>query len=907
MGSAAAFVLQSGILWVLAALVGTLVGSWLLVIYWEYSISRALGKYPQDFDHIQGEIKKILQEIQSYSPEDPLPYGPIVAGINRQVDTIANQLADFKKQYADIQTQHHKMSAHPVRYILGAPVYIFTWYGMYRNTKKIQPEIEGLQGLIGNAWSLEKDLAKQAWLLASRVRAAITQQKNVRQMMDYLSDQKLYGDTFDAMVEKEDLANEVIEHIPEYFLVDEEESISDHAGKLDVWVVHKLLSEAEPLLEDMHEKLSLWISQYEKLAEKVDHHRDQLAHLEQLVNAVPEGIDLQSQKTQIVALRDTLKVLSDTLTRLEVESIEPVERELDHVQMIITEDSVHVRQGYNDFSRLNKLLAELSDERAEASIVIEKLVRSPTYPINWDRSNTSFMEINKRVSEFSNPQGPRTVEEINKDANAAQELLESMRSLNSRIHRIERDHQDLLDVFTSDEIQHGMDRLREYYQLGDQIAQYDLENWITADSAPTYIDDVQNLEAAQQVFLGRDYTERIPETEIEQWLQQAIDLVGDHAQLKVRSEKLLARLQFIKSTESEAKEQFATVEKAFNQLKWLVNSNVLLEKIATNDIEKISPRVVQSGAQLSEPRSGKIEDKLRRVQSLRDALENAGRKWLELLNQDINQRRSLLTGKIELINNIARLDDPAIEKAQRLLEQLDLNNNSIRPTPDFHLDFEDIISELNSRSLKWQELVAIQTELEEIVETPLVDAYKHVETQRNLSLDALAAASRIIPERRQWPPCTVSISNERLEMDRLESVHSEIAGKNTRAIWAVRQYGELAASYQTLTGKIERSIEWANHEQNRITDLEKEIERLNRHLKQQEQSAVGDVERVQQYRRLRAQANLTIERQKQRWISSAPGSSVTGEYEDILQSLVETTRTLRETVDQLRADSQSVL
>ncbi len=144
-------------------------------------------------------------------------------------------------------------------------------------------------------------------------------------------------------------------------------------------------------------------------------------------------------------------------------------------------------------------------------------------------------------------------------------------------------------------------------------------------------------------------------------------------------------------------------------------------------------------------------------------------------------------------------------------------------------------------------------------------------------------------------------------MDRLESVHSEIAGKNTRAIWAVRQYGELAASYQTLTGKIERSIEWANHEQNRITDLEKEIERLNRHLKQQEQSAVGDVERVQQYRRLRAQANLTVERQKQRWISSAPGSSVTGEYEDILQSLVETTRTLKESVDQLRTDSQSVL
>ncbi len=150
-----------------------------------------------------------------------------------------------------------------------------------------------------NAWAQERELDKQAWLLASRVRAAITKQQNVRQMMDYLGDQKLYGDTFEAMVEIEDLVMEAIDHIPDYFLLDEEDNISAHAGKLDVWVVHKILSESEPILEDMHEKLSLWIRQYDQLAEKVDHHMDQLAHFEHLVNAAPEGVDLVPQKTQL--------------------------------------------------------------------------------------------------------------------------------------------------------------------------------------------------------------------------------------------------------------------------------------------------------------------------------------------------------------------------------------------------------------------------------------------------------------------------------------------------------------------------------------------------------------------------------------------------------------------------------
>ncbi len=176
-----------------------------------------------------------------------------------------------------------------------------------------------------------------------------------------------------------------------------------------------------------------------------------------------------------------------------------------------------------------------------------------------------------------------------------------------------------------------------------------------------------------------------------------------------------------------------------------------------------------------------------------------------------------------MIANIASLDDPAVSKAKYLLENSEGDKKSSPTVPAFHLQFEDIISAIKSGSVVWQELVAVQTELEELVETPLIDAYNHAEDQRKLALDALVAASRIIPETRQWPPCSVSISDERVEMERLESVRSAIASKNTRAIWAVRQYGELAASYQTLTGKIERSKDWAMHEQKRITDLEREI------------------------------------------------------------------------------------
>lgn len=902
MDSGAAFVLQSGILWVLLILVGVLVGSWLIVIYWDYSISRALEEYPAEFDNIQGEIKKILQEIQTYSSEDPLPYGPIVAGITQQVDTIANRLTVVKKLHVDTQTKHHRMSARPLRYILGAPVYVFTWYGLIRNTARIRTELVELQSLAANARAQERELDKQAWLLASRVRASITLQENVHRMMDYLGNQKLYGDTYDAMVEKEDLVVEAIEHIPEYFLIDEEDGISSHAGKFDVWIVYKILSEVEPLLNDMHERLTLWINQYDALAEKANHHQDQLDHLKQLVNAAPHGMELTAQQTQLVALGETMRVLLDTLSRLEVESIELVGQELDQVHRIIIETSTAVRQGFNNCSKLNGLLSELTELQSEVSEVYEKLVRASTYPIIWDRSSSAFMDVNKRIKHIGTIDSPRTLEEIETALIEVQELLVSLRGLSAQINDINGDHQDMLELFSSEEIQNGLDRFQEYYQLSDQISLYDSGNWLKADSAATYIDDVQNLETAHKVFLGRDHTKSIPESEVKVWHQKAGELTDRHKQLAVRSEKLLARLQFVKRTESEAKEELATVQKAFNQLKWLVNSNPLLKKVAASDIEKISTQVVQCNRQLEQTHSGIIEDKLRRVQSLRGVVESAGRKWLDILNQDINQRKSLLKGKIEVICNIASLEDPGIEKAQRLLGGDAQSGKLIQPEPAFHLPFEDIIAELKRQSLQWQELVAVQTEVEEIVETPLVGAYNHAETQRKTALDALAAASRVIPEKPQWPPCSVSISEERREMGRLELIRSEITGKNTRAIWAVRQFGELAASYQTLAGKVQRSKEWALHEQKRITDIEGEIERNNKKLQQLEQLVSDDPGAVEQVRLQRAQAKLSIEKQKQRWSLSAPMTPEVGEYEEILQSLIETARILRAAVDDLRTE-----
>ncbi|MGW8249724.1 MAG: hypothetical protein ACWGO1_03710, partial [Anaerolineales bacterium] len=596
---------------------------------------------------------------------------------------------------------------------------------------------------------------------------------------------------------------------------------------------------------------------------------------------------------QLIVLKDTLKVLIDTLTRLEVESFDLVEQELDQVQMSANEISTQLRDGYRVYPQLQKTLEELHGLQVETAELFDDLIKASLYPVVWDRSQNPFAELNKRVNVLGAVEKPRTLQEVQLDWIAAQELLASMRSLNRSTKQVVEFHEKLVSLVESEEIQQGLDRFAGYSQLATKITRYNPENWTKSESASTFLEDVQKIEILHKSFISRDPVRTLPESEVELWLQKAGGLVEAHKKLHLRSQKLQDRLRSIQIGERNAKEEYETVQKALTQIKWLANSSAILKKITERGLNRLSIQSGRCDEQLSSPKTGVIEDKIHMVQKLKEAVEDAGHGWLGQLNQDVDQRIALLSEKVKMLDKIASLDDPALEKVRRLLDQETPVKPADKNIPSFHISLEEMVFELKARSLFWQELAAAQKELEEIVEMPLLDAFKHAEAQRGQAIDAMTKAAGIIPEQRSWPPSTVSIAAERAELSRLESERSALVQKPARAIWAVREYGELAASYQTLAGKLERSSEWALHEQKRISDLEGQIDRLNHQWQRQEQLDAADPQAVDQIRRVRAQAMLSLESQKQRWMLPSPDVQDAASYEEILQNLVEIVRLLR--------------
>jgi hypothetical protein len=895
MGAGEFFALIMGLWWVLLVLFIIVSGVYGLVHYLQRKLPKSLKRVPQHIHHIQTECRRIISETRSYSPDDPLPYGPLVAGIHRQLDVIANQLVPLRSNYVDIQNREHALRLRPWKILLGAPIYLYKWYGIRKDTLQILQEFDELHKLVGLAWQDIGELKKQAWLVASKSREVVAREKEIRRLLDHLGNQKLYGDTFDLVATQEESVIEALERIPDYFLLADEETIAKLSTKEAVCEVYALLNQSDPVLDDLRDKLSLWTAEHRRLSEKAFQVQQQMELVEHLLESKPEVIDVTDEAGRVQAVRATMDVLSETLSRLEVESIALIDQELDRSQKLISEIGRGVRIALRQYPSLKALMDEILNRQKDCSDKFAELIKRTHYPILWEQSNQEFIELNKAVNDLGPLDKARNLEQLDKDVTLVEALSLRWAKLQATLNEVAAQHQNLLDILVSEEVQQGLDWIEEYRLLVERIAAYHPDNWPKAEAVANFADDVQKIEAHHRLVRGWASAKNIPESALPTWIAEADKLVQDHKNMRLRSEKIRERLKWLKSEEEKAREIYQGARSVVNQLSWIANSNVFLGQIADADLQRINQSLERSRVELEQTTAGLVEKKTRLIESDHKEIVQTARKWLERLNREIDRRCVILTEKTDHLSEIAKLEDPVFDKVRRTLLKEERTKIPDDSAPFIASSPGEIILELKGRSIIWQELVAAQEELEEIVEIPLLDSFRHANEQRQKTLSALDRAMEKIAEHPSWPPCSVSIVQEKMDLEKLEGERKALKSAPLRAIWAVRQYGELAARYQVLEGKISSSFQWAVQEQERVLQLEKEIELLLKNWNQRGQRYTRDPHVMEQIRDLRARATLALDHLKQKWISASPGSGGSLTYQELVQNILDISRFLKTT------------
>lgn len=504
---------------------------------------------------------------------------------------------------------------------------------------------------------------------------------------------------------------------------------------------------------------------------------------------------------------------------------------------------------------LEKALADIAERFRQISAHFEGLEANPVHPVSWDVSRSELYDLRQQIERTGTIKKTRTVEALEIDTTTAGKILDRLAALANHAQQVGRDHQELLSLLVNPEIQQGPDFTRQTQKLASQVENYAPENFQAAHGVDRLRRELSSLNDSHRRLTWQDLAEPVKESEIPEILTEARNLSTLHKSLRPRVAGIQTRLSEIQASERNGRDELNRIKALLNQAVALSGSNPAMSG-ASAEFEQYRQSVDPLLVDLERSKQGNLDQKVERVKELVRSADLAGSRWLGKLIDELNGKKETLSKKLDVLIEIALLDDPAVLEAQNLLErkagqkqpdasvvvaQVSVNSSgagverikSFIPfgkgksnggsTGDHktvaNITLAQAIPLMKQCNEEWQRCVAATRALEEI-ERPLLERHQQAEQQRGNARQLLSRAQELIPASRTWPPTGQLLGGERGQMDALEKQWDGLRQAPIKAINLVSRLGQLSESYQSLAGRIKQVVERAEQEQHKITELE---------------------------------------------------------------------------------------
>jgi len=876
----------TGVGLVLLTLAVVLATLYLLVLYWRSRTARGLKPLLSALNDLQREQRALLSRLEAYSAEGREPYLSVVGHIQRQLAEAGGEIAAGYERYAWMRARQRRMSFGVLQTLVSAPFYWFNWYRLRRDVSALRAGVAALQDRLALIRQETLGLEEQAWQVALFARATVGVAREIQPLLADLEAQKLAGDTFEAAASRARALMAQLEEIPSIFLAADKGTVlarSDQAATADVY---DLVTQVRGELENLGEQLKIWKEEYGRTEQAVKRAQDSLDAAGELFSRLPPGLRVEAETNQLRSMYSVSEALNATLKRLEVESIPAVRAEAERLEKSGNDLRAELKQARLYFGALEPNIQALERARARLSEQFLALAQHPQFPIQFEASRRLFVDINRDIASLENPAAGLTPAQVAGQRSVIQAVKPQLKKLEEHLSTLAKDHDTLLALYKQPEIQDGQALLQQGAKIASQAAFYAPENWPPTDAVAELPGDIDRLAFAHQKMMSSAAQKAMAEGDLQYRLEDMQALSASLKAMQSRLEQVAARLEEIKNQEQEARELLQSTQATFNQIVWLVGSNAYLQSIAEKESGRFQTALKAQQAALGEPHKGTVAGKARRLSALVSQIEVAANRWLEKLNQEIERQKDKMAGKLDRLDELATLEDPAVGKIAMLLEQ-DLKV-SVAGNGEASLEFAlgEIAPILKARAEYWQECQAVLRAVEELVESPLWDSYERAHAARQNAREQLSRVEVLTPGERAWPPTSQSSRDVRREIAELEKRWQAIQSQPTRAIWAVRKYSELASDYRGIAERLRQIAQYAEMEQQKIMEVEGEIARLLSKWREKERAYQAEPQALRQIRNLRALANQQLEETRQQWLlAGRPGTSPET-YDQVYQRLL---------------------
>lgn len=804
----------------------TIVALFFLGRFWRRRANEELKQFQGEFRRYQMEVRNLATTANEFAGIGEEPYNSRVATLETQISDISTQLTNMQAGYVTIQERIRRVTTDPWKGILGAPLF---WYMIKRDITNLKLEYKRIDDSLQSAEQTVISLNQLGWEIAQKTREARGIDLRVQKMLTHLQGYNIHGDVLDAAVQSEQRARDALSRIPDYFLNTDRGIVLEKADSESITQSHQILEETVPNLNALIKQTDEWERQYSEATKTVTRMRKMLGVVDGSVTNAPDTLNLAEYIQQIDGMNIISHNLQETLTRLEVQSMPVVIEEAERVQRRAQEMDVSLKRACEQSGELSAILNDLNQSLRLLSDQFVDLATSAVHPVTWNRSKNVLADLSRGINELGTIDTPRTIEQVDQDVQTATRLQGVLSELTNHCQVIAQQHTELEHILVDPDISQAKDWFQVIDSLVQRVNLYAPENWSQNNQVESLEDDLGSLEDWMERLVFENQTRPISEDELGNHLEQVQQMSDSFQSQKERLANIGSVLTEIQTTESRAREQIKSTEAALNQLSYIVGSNTFLDKVARKQINRYEDDLSGLIGDLNRRGIGSIDKKAMKINSLANKLKTSTQKWHEQLSKDLQEQTIALLNTLTTLDAIATVEDKALDDARKLLSSTETFNESSSKAPT---GFEDLIQDLKQRSDYWQECLAVRNAVKG-VEDPIMETYSQAEENRDYVHEQYADLADWLERTSEWPPTSVSLESEELEIKSLDMEWDAVKQMSYPPISLVQRISNLDGKYQTLSEKIFHAGERVADQQERIEQIEKDLDEFERRWRAQ--------------------------------------------------------------------------
>jgi uncharacterized phage infection (PIP) family protein YhgE len=818
---------QTGVWLIPLILLAIIGGLYLVSRLFEDKSHKELKNLRAEMRRLQSSRKELAYFTRAYSVDDPEPYGSLVERLMEHLELIEKQSNRLEQRLVRLQEGAHALTSNRWRTTMGAP---FLWPPLLRGISQVQNELQAAWGTLDRAGEFEGALSGVSWQVAQQAGQAQRLCERIIQLLEELRARNLQGEVIEAAIRQAQDSKTALDGIPQHFLADDKASVLEQAEVDSTAQVHEILAETLPALEKLWEQAQDWERRHGLAIEWVATMRQALEEASRTLDNLPHNLEVVSFKNQFEGLEIVAQNLESAASRLEVDNLDSVAQEAERIAQIAQEAGAQLKRARRELAALESVLGELSQGFEQLPLQLATLRAKSVYPVEWTESFDLLSNLNRQLGELGSRRQTRTPEAVQKDLEIASRLRADLKDLTQQYEQVQAAHTRLVGLMDSLEFKQMCAWLPQAQEIVAQAGLYGPENWPGKSSVTGLANGVEILAKDVQRLMPSERSASIPETEIVQRLDEALNLSQTYRELKKTAEDFQARLAGIQDSEKQAQQNLETARNTLNQVVFIIHTNDLLSEVAASEASRLQDEVQARLEELGQRENGSVDKKCKRAGELIARFEQSANRWLDRLNQDILAAMEDLSAILSGLDSIVLLDETTVAQARRMLSDSGESSAS-RYRGKSNFPQAELVQEFKARSDYWQTCAANLHALKD-VEDPVFESYEQAYNARQQTLELLADATTQLRQLRGWPPTSISFDSQQHELSQIDVEWRALKEKPARAISLVQQLGSLSSRYQALGGKINQNIERASRETDEIIRLEGQIEEVARDWQQ---------------------------------------------------------------------------